>query len=133
MRFPLTTRSSPRPSRTTNAGRALLALALDAFATVEWNTVRVHESTLSWGNRSGWALRKSQAPIPLCDHRNIGRTATFESMELLGRQAVLERLRSALVRAAALIFGPIKLIIRIITLLICVVILYSRSPSSKYG
>jgi len=37
-----------------DAGRALLALALDAFATVEWNTAALHESTLKLGNRSGW-------------------------------------------------------------------------------
>jgi glutamyl-tRNA synthetase len=84
-----------------DAGRALLALALDAFATVEWNTAALHESTLKLGESIGLALRKSQAPIRCAITGTSVGPPLFESMELLGRQAVLERLRSALVRAAA--------------------------------
>jgi glutamyl-tRNA synthetase len=83
-----------------DAGRQVLALAIDAFATVEWNAAALHESTLHLGESLGLVLRKSQAPIRCAITGTLVGPPLFESMELLGREAVLERLRFALARAA---------------------------------
>ena len=83
------------------AGQQLLRLAIDAFATVAWNAEALHESTLQLGESLGLALRKSQAPIRCAVTGTSVGPPLFESMELLGREAVLERLRGALVRAGA--------------------------------
>jgi glutamyl-tRNA synthetase len=82
-------------------GKRVLALALDDFATVEWNAAALHESTLQLGETLGLALRKSQAPIRCAVTGTTVGPPLFESMELLGREAVLKRLRGALVRADA--------------------------------
>jgi glutamyl-tRNA synthetase len=83
------------------AGRRVLELALDAFATVEWHADALHQTTLQLGESLGLALRKSQAPIRCAITGTTVGPPLFESMELLGREAVLERLRGALVRAHA--------------------------------
>jgi glutamyl-tRNA synthetase len=82
-------------------GKRVLELALDDFATVEWNAAALHESTLQLGETLGLALRKSQAPIRCAVTGTTVGPPLFESMELLGREAVLQRLRGALVRADA--------------------------------
>jgi len=84
-----------------DAGKRVLALALDAFASVEWNAAALHESTLQLGESLGLALRKSQAPIRCAITGTTVGPPLFESMELLGRDVVTERLRGALVRAGA--------------------------------
>jgi len=84
-----------------DVGKRVLMLALEAFATVEWNAAALHESTLQLGESLGLALRKSQAPIRCAITGTTIGPPLFESMELLGREAVLERLRGALVRAGA--------------------------------
>jgi glutamyl-tRNA synthetase len=83
------------------AGKTLLAMTIDAFATVEWSAAALHESTLQLGESIGLALRKSQAPIRCAITGTSVGPPLFESMELLGREAVLARLRGALVRAGA--------------------------------
>jgi glutamyl-tRNA synthetase len=80
-------------------GRKVLGLAIEAFATVEWKAAALHESTLHLGETLGLALRKSQAPIRCAITGTLVGPPLFESMELLGREAVLRRLRGALVRA----------------------------------
>jgi glutamyl-tRNA synthetase len=84
-----------------DAGKAVLALAIDAYGSVEWNAEALHEATLQLGESIGLALRKSQAPIRCAITGTSVGPPLFESMELLGREAVLERLRGALVRAGA--------------------------------
>jgi glutamyl-tRNA synthetase len=79
----------------------VLRLAIDVFATLEWNADALHEATLQLGESLGLALRKSQAPIRCAITGTTIGPPLFESMELLGREAVLERLRGALVRAQA--------------------------------
>ena len=71
------------------------------FANVDWNADALHEATLQLGESLGLALRKSQAPIRCAITGTTVGPPLFESMELLGREAVLERLRGALVRAEA--------------------------------
>jgi glutamyl-tRNA synthetase len=82
-------------------GTTLLSLALDAFSNVEWNAEALHELTLQLGESIGLALRKSQAPIRCAITGTTVGPPLFESMELLGREAVLKRLRVALDRAGA--------------------------------
>jgi glutamyl-tRNA synthetase len=82
-------------------GKAVLASAIVAFATIEWNADALHEATLQLGESLGLALRKSQAPIRCAVTGTSVGPPLFESMELLGREAVLGRLRGALVRADA--------------------------------
>ena len=79
----------------------VLTLALDAFATVEWSADALHQSTLQLGESLGLALRKSQAPIRCAITGTSVGPPLFESMELLGREVVLGRLRGALARAGA--------------------------------
>jgi glutamyl-tRNA synthetase len=83
------------------AGQALLRLAIDDFANVEWNADALHEATLRLGESLGLVLRKSQAPIRCAITGTSVGPPLFESMELLGREVVLERLRGALNRAGA--------------------------------
>ena len=79
----------------------VLTLALAAFATVEWSADALHHSTLQLGESLGLALRKSQAPIRCAITGTSVGPPLFESMELLGREVVLGRLRGALARAGA--------------------------------
>jgi glutamyl-tRNA synthetase len=53
------------------------------------------------GESLGMVLRKSQAPIRCAVTGTSVGPPLFESMELLGREKVLQRLRDALVRADA--------------------------------
>jgi glutamyl-tRNA synthetase len=84
-----------------DVAKQVLRLAIDAFATVEWNGDALHEATLQLGESLGLVLRKSQAPIRCAITGTTVGPPLFESMELLGREVVLERLRGALFRADA--------------------------------
>jgi glutamyl-tRNA synthetase len=83
------------------AALELLRSTIERFATVEWSTVALHETTLQLGEALGLALRKSQAPIRCAVTGTSVGPPLFESMELLGREKVMQRLRDALVRAGA--------------------------------
>ncbi len=84
-----------------DVGRQVLARALESYGTVAWNADALHEATLQLGESLGLALRKSQAPIRCAVTGTSVGPPLFESMELLGREVVLERLRGALIRADA--------------------------------
>ncbi len=82
-------------------GRELLRSAITTFETVQWQASVLHEATLWMGEALGMALRKSQAPIRCAvTGRSVG-PPLFESLELLGREVTLTRLRDALARANA--------------------------------
>ncbi len=83
------------------AAHTLLRAAIERFATVAWNADALHEATLELGEPLGMSLRKSQAPIRCAVTGTSVGPPLFESMELLGREKVLERLRDALDRAVA--------------------------------
>jgi glutamyl-tRNA synthetase len=68
---------------------------------VEWRAAVLHDTTLSLGEVFGMALRKSQAPIRCAVTGTSVGPPLFESLELLGREATLARLRAALARASA--------------------------------
>ena len=77
---------------------AVLDDAVAAYADAEWNGPALHEVTLSVGERHGLKLAKAQAPIRVAvTGRSVG-PPLFESLEVLGRERVLGRLRAARAR-----------------------------------
>ena len=80
--------------------RDLLGAAIDRFADVRWLAADLHEATQQLGETFSLALRKAQAPIRCAVTGSTVGPPLFESLELLGRDATLERLRGALARSA---------------------------------
>ncbi|HEX4083186.1 MAG TPA: glutamate--tRNA ligase family protein [Acidimicrobiales bacterium] len=77
---------------------ALLAAALDAYASCPWSADALKEVTLAVADAAGRKLGKAQAPIRVAvTGRTVG-PPLFESLEVLGRDAVLRRLQAALDR-----------------------------------
>ncbi len=75
---------------------AMLTSAIDAFATVEWDAESLHASLLVLGEAQGLKLGKAQAPIRIAvTGRTVG-PPLFESLEVLGRAATLDRMQAAL-------------------------------------
>jgi len=75
--------------------------AITEYATAEWQASVLHEMTLALGERHGLKLSKAQAPIRVAiTGRSVG-PPLFESLEVLGRERVLDRLRAARKRLAA--------------------------------
>ena len=85
--------------RNDEVGRALLSSAIERFETATWTSDVLHETTLELGEALGLALRKSQAPIRCAVTGTSVGPPLFESLELLGRAKVLERLGAALAHA----------------------------------
>jgi glutamyl-tRNA synthetase len=80
-------------------GMAVLHGAIEVYAKTDFNAASLHRATLEIGEQLGIKLRKAQAPIRVgVTGRSIG-PPLFESLELLGRDEVLRRLRAALGRA----------------------------------
>lgn len=82
-------------------GRELLVMAIGSFATVDWTASALHDLTLALGESLGLALRKSQAPIRCAVTGTSVGPPLFESLEILGREVTLRRLREALERVVA--------------------------------
>jgi glutamyl-tRNA synthetase len=73
------------------AAPAILEAALDTYAECPWTAGVLHEVTQELAEKAGLKLGKAQAPIRIAvTGRRVG-PPLFESMELLGRAAVLER------------------------------------------
>jgi glutamyl-tRNA synthetase len=81
-------------------GRDMLAHAIDYFASVNWTSADLHEATVKVGEGLELNLRKAQAPIRCAVTGSLVGPPLFESLELLGREEALKRLRGALERAA---------------------------------
>ncbi len=77
-------------------GQALLAVAVERLADTQWNTPSLHEAVLELGEALGLNLRKAQAPIRCAVTGSLVGPPLFESLEILGRETVLNRLRAAL-------------------------------------
>lgn len=83
------------------AAAELLAGAVEAYAACDWAAPVLHEVTASLGERHGLGLGKAQFPIRVAvTGRDVG-PPLFESLEVLGRERSLERLRVALARLEA--------------------------------
>ena len=83
-----------------DAGAAgLLEEAIAAYERTEWGASALREVTSAIAERAGRKLAKAQAPIRVAvTGRTVG-PPLFESLEVLGRDEVLRRLRRALERA----------------------------------
>ena len=79
-----------------DVARAMLTAAIEAFADVEWEAEGLHACLLAIGEAQGLKLGKAQAPIRVAvTGRTVG-PPLFESLEVLGRDATLDRMRAAL-------------------------------------
>jgi glutamyl-tRNA synthetase len=74
---------------------AVLDDAIAEYAKCEWEPETLHEVTLKVGERHGLKLAKAQAPIRVAvTGRSVG-PPLFESLAVLGRVRVLDRLQAA--------------------------------------
>ncbi len=73
---------------------AVLDDAIKEYESLEWTTDALHGATLAIGERHGLKLGKAQAPIRLAvTGKKVG-PPLFESLEVLGRERTLVRLRN---------------------------------------
>jgi glutamyl-tRNA synthetase len=78
------------------AAAAVLAEFTDAAESVEWTAGALHELLEKVGTANELKLGKAQAPVRIAvTGRTVG-PPLFESLEVLGRDAVLARLRTAI-------------------------------------
>jgi glutamyl-tRNA synthetase len=74
---------------------AILDDAITEYQSCEWKRDALHELTRAIGERHGLGLNKAQAPVRVAiTGRTVG-PPLFESLELLGRERTLQRLREA--------------------------------------
>jgi glutamyl-tRNA synthetase len=79
----------------------LLSGAIDAYAIVPWESAALHDVTQRLGEAHGLALGKAQAPLRVAvTGRTVG-PPLFESLEVLGRDTTLARLKAARARLDA--------------------------------
>lgn len=79
---------------------AVLREATEAFVDCAWNVEALHDCTLAIGERHGLKLGKAQAPIRLAiTGKKVG-PPLFDSMQVLGRDECLVRLRALIAKAA---------------------------------
>jgi glutamyl-tRNA synthetase len=80
------------------AAPVVLEAALDRYRDCEWTEEALHRTTQELADEMGHKLKKVQAPIRVAvTGRRVG-PPLFQSLEVLGREAVLERLRRARAR-----------------------------------
>jgi glutamyl-tRNA synthetase len=83
------------------SAREILAAAIEAFATAEWDAEVLHTTVAAIGEGLGLGLVKAQFPIRVAvTGRDVG-PPLFESLVVLGRERSLDRLRAALGRLDA--------------------------------
>jgi glutamyl-tRNA synthetase len=80
----------------------VLAAAAELYATVEWDAASIHDATVAAGERAGVAqLGKAQAPVRLAvTGRSVG-PPLWGSLELLGRDRTLARIKQGIARLEA--------------------------------
>ncbi len=81
-------------------GRVVLAVALERFAEVDFTAASLHDALVEIGEGVGLPLRRAQAPVRVAVTGTRVGPPLFESLELLGRQRTLDRLRAALTRVS---------------------------------
>jgi glutamyl-tRNA synthetase len=83
---------------------AILAAAVDRYGDIDWEAESIHQATVAVGETAGVdQLGRAQAPIRLAvTGRSVG-PPLWESLERLGRDRTVARLRAALDRLSA---GP---------------------------
>jgi glutamyl-tRNA synthetase len=81
--------------------QAVLRGAIEALADCDWNPEAIRAAVAGAGEAVGLKLNKAQAPVRVAvTGRSVG-PPLFESIEVLGRDATLARLRSAVDRRPA--------------------------------
>ena len=81
---------------------AVLTAAQSRYAEIEWTAEDIHQATLAAGEAAGVTKpRDAQAPIRLAVMGRPVGPPLWESLELLGRDRTIERIRSALGRLSA--------------------------------
>ena len=74
---------------------AILAAALESYADVAWTAEELKARTEAIGAEHGLKLGKTQAPIRVAvTGRTVG-LPLFESLQVIGRERTLDRLRKA--------------------------------------
>jgi glutamyl-tRNA synthetase len=74
---------------------AMLDAAIEAYGSCEWRAAALHELTAALAEKLGVRLGRAQAPIRVAvTGRRVG-PPLFESLEVLGRERALGRLRTA--------------------------------------
>lgn len=81
-------------------GQEMITQAIEHFQTAEWTAVSLHEATVQLGEKIELNLRKAQAPVRCAVTGSLVGPPLFESLEILGRDEVVARLRGALARAS---------------------------------
>jgi glutamyl-tRNA synthetase len=82
-------------------GRAVLEGSISAFERLgSWESTVLHETVAKVGEENGLVLRKAQAPIRCAVTGTLVGPPLFESLEVLGRKATIQRLREALAKTA---------------------------------
>lgn len=82
----------------TEAAPPVLSAAADAYATVEWRSQVLKSSLAAIAADHGSKLGKAQAPVRVAvTGRTVG-LPLFESLEVLGREPTLRRLKAALAK-----------------------------------
>lgn len=77
-------------------GDEILSLAVVRYEACEWNAEALHRETSEIADAVGLRLGKAQAPIRVCvTGRKVG-PPLFESLEVLGRDETLRRIRAVL-------------------------------------
>ena len=80
------------------AAREILAAALREYEACPWTATALHDATAAMGERHQLNLAKAHFPVRVAvTGRDVG-PPLFESLEVLGREATLRRLRRALER-----------------------------------
>ena len=83
------------------AGPTILAEAIRRFELLTaWDAPTLHATTVEIGEGLGLALRKAQAPIRCAVTGTMVGPPLFESLELLGREKTIQRLRAAAAKCA---------------------------------
>ncbi|MBW4030179.1 MAG: glutamate--tRNA ligase [Acidobacteria bacterium] len=81
-------------------GRELLAATVRRFVDIPWGSNELHAAVVELGAAASMNLRKAQAPIRCAVTGSLVGPPLFESLEILGRGRVIERLESALARCS---------------------------------
>ncbi len=81
-------------------GRVVLAVAIERFAEIDFTAASLHDALIEIGEGVGLSLRRAQAPVRVAVTGTRVGPPLFESLELLGRERTLARLRAALARVS---------------------------------
>jgi len=82
-------------------GQAMLEASIHAFEELgAWESMALHETVAAVGEEHGVVLRKAQAPIRCAVTGTLVGPPLFESLEVLGPETTIRRLREALAKSA---------------------------------